>query len=110
MFALRIGLAAGPSASDQAARLRDAAAPGEILSARDLIPAIEGRVDFDKVDLAGRRDALGRPIDAYALTPAFSGQVFRYMPWTSPRKRQVGLLAALALMAIAVLGLLFNRA
>ena len=109
VFALRIGLATGADAHIEAARLRDAAAPGEILAAPDIIPTIEGRLDFDKVDVTGRSDATGRPIDAYALTPSLTGQVFRYMPWTSPRKRQIGLAVAAALMLIAALGLLFDQ-
>ena len=109
VFALRIGLAAGPDGHTEAARLRDAAAPGEILSARDIVPAIEGRIDVDKVDITGRRDAAGRPIDAFALTPTLTGSVFRYMPWTSPRKRLFGLAVAAALMLVAALGLLFDQ-
>lgn len=108
VFALRIGLAAGADAHTASARLRDAAAPGEILAAPDIAPAIEGRVDVEKVDITGRRDAEGRPIEGYALTPTLTGQVFRYKPWTSPRKRQVGLAVALALIVVAVFGLLFG--
>lgn len=108
IFGLRIGVAAGGNAPSDAKRLRDAAAPGEILAARDIVPAMEGRLDVEKVDISGRRDAEGLPIDAYALTPTLTGQVFRYMPWTSPRRRLIGLLVAAALIAIALLGRLFQ--
>jgi len=108
IFALRIGLAAGANAHADAMRLRDAAAPGEILAAPDIVPAMEGRLDVEKVDISGRRDAEGRAIEGYALTPTLTGQVFRYMPWTSPRRRLIGLLVAGALIAIAVLGRLFQ--
>ncbi len=107
MFALRIGLAAGPSAHVDAMHLRDAAAAGEILAAKGIVPAIEGRIDVEKVDISGRRDADGRRIEAFALTPTLTSQVFRYMPWTSPRRRLIGLIVAGALIAIALLGRLF---
>ena len=42
-------------------------------------------------------------------TPTLTGSVFRYMPWTSPRKRLFGLAVAAALMLVAALGLLFDQ-
>ena len=108
LFALRIGLATGADAHVDAVRLRNAAAPGEILAAPEIVPAIEGRVDVEKVDVTGRRDTEGRPISAYALTPTLTGQMFRYMPWSSPRRRLVGLAAAVALSVILVIGLLLS--
>jgi len=108
IFALRIGLAGGAGASADAMRLRDAAAPGEILAARDIVPMMEGQLDVEKVDISGRSDAEGHSIDAYALTPTLTGQVFRYMPWTSPRRRLIGLVVAGALIAIALVGRLLQ--
>ena len=105
-LALHVGLAAGDP--DQAMRLRDASAPGEILVTPEIAQAVEGRVDVEKVDIRGRRDRHGDPIDGFALTPTLTSQVFRYMPWTTPGRRRIGLIVAAALIAIGVLGMLFD--
>ena len=105
-LALHVGLATGDAAT--AVRLRDETAPGEIFAAPEIAHAIEGRVDVEKVDVSGRRDRAGQPIDAFALTPTLTSQVFRYMPWTSPGRRKIGLIFAVVLILIGIFGMLFD--
>ncbi len=105
-LALHVGLAAGDPG--EAVRLRDAAAPGEILVTPKIGQAVEGQVDVEKVDIRGRRDPQGRPVEGFALTPSLTGLVFRYMPWTTPGRRKFGLIVAAILIVIGILGMLFN--
>lgn len=105
-LALHVGLATGDP--DAAMRLRDETAPGEIMVTPEIAQAVEGQVDVEKVDVRGRRDRHGEPLDAFALTPTLTGQVFRYMPWTTPGRRKIGLIFAAILILIGIIGMLFD--
>jgi hypothetical protein len=94
-FAMGIALAES-EAADLAARSES----GLVVSTA-IRNAVEGEVDVDY-------EPLGE--DVWLTLPRHSGRgVFRFKPWTSPRRRRGGLIAAVVMIAVTVIGLLLSE-
>lgn len=97
----RIGVGAGGEADAEALCAR--AEPGGICADDATVAAAAGRLDFESRDLGPLRP--GAEARACAVAGTLTGRVFRYKPWTTPRRRRAALLAAGAGIAALALAL-----
>ncbi len=94
-FAMGVALA-----ESEAADLAALSESGLIVST-DVRDTVEGEVDVNYEPLGD---------SAWHALPRHSGRgVFRFKPWTSPRRRRAGLIAAVIMIAVTVAGLLLSE-
>lgn len=84
----------------RAQALRDATAADAIGVTLDIWAVVEGKLDVEARAADGDADA-----DAVTLVPTKIGTTFRYMPWSTPGRRRLGLILAALLVVATMVGL-----
>ncbi|MFP6758910.1 MAG: hypothetical protein VCC99_11935 [Alphaproteobacteria bacterium] len=95
-FLHRFGIAQGDSGRARA--LRDAVAGDAIGTTGEIWAAIDGKLDVEA-------RTVDREADTVILVATKIGKTFRYMPWTTPGRRRVGLILAALLIGAMVIGM-----
>ena len=95
-FLHRFGIAQGDSG--RAGALRDAVAGDAIGTTAEIWAAIEGKLDVEA-------RTVDREADTVILVATKIGTTFRYMPWTTPARRRLGLILAALLIGATVIGM-----